>query len=166
MKEKKDKVKICVNCGTTFLAYRNKAKFCSTKCVNKAYNNTGKAMIFRRASVENTLRTIVWHARQRAKKKNLIFEIDEEYILNLLKKQDGKCAATGIKLESSKANTKKYKSPFTISLDRIDSDKGYTKDNVQLVCIMFNEMKNIYTMKEVIFMCKAFILHNNIDLGE
>lgn len=30
---------------------------------------------------------------------------------------------------------------------RIDSSKGYTKENVQLVCVIINRMKNEYSME-------------------
>lgn len=40
-----------------------------------------------------------------------------------------------------------------LSIDRIDSSKGYTKDNVQLVTMAANQMKNDLTLDELIVMC-------------
>jgi hypothetical protein len=166
MREKKSKDKICICCNKEFKSYRNTAKYCSVRCANVFYNNSGKNKDFRKKSVENTLRTVVWQARNRSKKKGLDFDLTDEYMLNLLKSQNNKCSATGLQLESSQANTKKYKSPYTVSLDRIDSSKGYTKDNIQIVCVMFNEMKNIYSIEQVTLLCKSYILHNKIVLDE
>ena len=61
----------------------------------------------------------------------------------------GRCAITGIKFEFD--HSKYSKSPWTPVPDRIDSSKGYTKDNVQWVCHMFNSMKQEYSMNDVKF---------------
>jgi hypothetical protein len=53
----------------------------------------------------------------------------------LWEKQKGLCALTGIpmtyKFYEGRVNT-------NLSVDRIDSAKGYSKDNVQLVCMAAN----------------------------
>jgi hypothetical protein len=63
--------------------------------------------------------------------------------------QNGKCALTGIELimltDASKA------AQTTASLDRIDSSKGYTKDNIQWVHKRVNFMKSNMTSNELIF---------------
>lgn len=50
--------------------------------------------------------------------------------------------------------------PYKISLDRIDSSKSYTKNNVQLVCWAVNQMKNNYSTEQLITWC-SFIVNNN-----
>ena len=59
----------------------------------------------------------------------------------------GLCALTGweIKTEGS----------VTASLDRIDSSKGYSKDNIQWVHKLVNMCKNKYNQEDFICMCKA-----------
>lgn len=44
-----------------------------------------------------------------------------------------------------------------LSIDRIDSAKGYTRDNVQLVTMAANQMKNDLTIDELVGMCKRII---------
>lgn len=44
-----------------------------------------------------------------------------------------------------------------LSIDRINSSKGYTKDNVQLVTMAANQMKNDLTLDELIVMCSNII---------
>ena len=39
------------------------------------------------------------------------------------------------------------------SVDRIDSNRGYVEDNVQLVCKAVNLMKNELTMDELDYWC-------------
>ncbi len=41
----------------------------------------------------------------------------------------------------------------TISIDRIDSSKGYVRGNVQLVCWVVNQMKNDLTNDELTEWC-------------
>ena len=65
--------------------------------------------------------------KKKALKRNLKFIISKEDMLNQFKKQKGKCALTGIRLKMG------YKGKQTASLDRIDSNKDYTKDNIQWV---------------------------------
>ena len=46
---------------------------------------------------------------------------------------------------------------YNISIDRIDSTKGYTKDNVQLVCAQVNMMKAEMTMEELYIFCENIV---------
>ena len=71
------------------------------------------------------------------------FDITTEFLIELWYKQEGKCAITGVKMKH------KYSTPHSSSLDRKDSSKGYTKDNVQLVCKSINMLKNDHTQEEV-----------------
>jgi hypothetical protein len=70
---------------------------------------------------------------------------------NLFLMQDKKCALSGLKLTFPKSQKDKS---YTASLDRIDSSKGYTIDNVQWVHKDINIMKNKYSQNYFINMCK------------
>ena len=61
--------------------------------------------------------------------------IDLDYINSLLEKQNYKCVYTNKELEFV------YNTTDKVSMDRIDSTKGYIKGNVQLVCSIVNWMK-------------------------
>lgn len=60
----------------------------------------------------------------------------------------GECSLTGWKIDMAYANC-------TASLDRIDSSKPYTKDNIQWVHSMVNMCKNKYDQHLFVEMCKA-----------
>jgi hypothetical protein len=47
-----------------------------------------------------------------------------------------------------------------MSIDRINSDKGYTKKNVQLVCADVNVAKNDLKQKDFIKLCKLISKNN------
>lgn len=61
---------------------------------------------------------------------------------------DGFCSLTGWEIDMSYNND-------TASLDRKDSSKGYTKDNIQWVHSMVNMSKNKYDQNKFIDMCIA-----------
>lgn len=86
------------------------------------------------------------NAKKRAISKGLEFNIDYEYIMELLEKTNYICAVTNILLEFD--NNKKNINQM--SLDRIDSTKGYIVGNIQLVTLGFNYMKNSFTQTEVV----------------
>ena len=89
---------------------------------------------------------------RRAKKKGIEHNITLEYLYGLNQKQDGLCAITGVKMIARK-NSADYgygKEPYILSLDRIDSSKGYIEDNVHLVTWIANLMKMEFAMDQVI----------------
>ncbi len=61
-------------------------------------------------------------------------EIDLEFLINLYKEQKGLCAYSGLPLRFGSY----LETDWSTSLERIDVMKGYTKDNVCLVCVEFN----------------------------
>lgn len=80
--------------------------------------------------------------------KELSITIEEAW--NLFQKQGGKCALSGIPLYFPE----KSKGDYTASLDRIDSTKEYSIENVQWVHKHINIMKNKFPNQYFINMCK------------
>jgi len=70
---------------------------------------------------------------------------------NLFLKQNRKCALTG---EEIHFNTSWKSRDRTASLDRIDSSKGYVKENIQWVNKDVNMMKQHYSQDRFIEVCK------------
>ena len=89
--------------------------------------------------------------------RNLEFSITIEYLWELFLKQDKKCSISGMPLIMK--DVKKRTKTKTASLDRIDSSKGYTKDNVQWVHRDINMMKNSFNQEYFISVCK--LISNN-----
>ena len=81
---------------------------------------------------------------RRALRRKLDVDIDIDFLIKLWEAQDGKCVITGYQMVYPECTL------FSVSIDRIDSDKGYTKDNVQLVCQGINFAKNKYTNTEIL----------------
>jgi hypothetical protein len=90
--------------------------------------------------------------RTRSKKNNSYCDLDIEYLLNLWKSQNERCPYTGLVmiLPSSTTSFSKDKSLKKVSLDRIDSSKGYIKGNVEFVTQFINLAKNNYSKTDVV----------------
>lgn len=88
--------------------------------------------------------------------RNLEIDIDREYIWSLFIKQNRKCAFTGWNIVFDKGKKQ------TASLDRIDSNKGYIKGNLQWVHKDINRLKNTFTNEWLLNTCKDITLHKRL----
>ncbi len=94
---------------------------------------------------ENLIKVRVLAAKHRAIKKNILFDIDENYVCELLKKQNYVCKYSGQILQTKYEDfdfIEKGVNKNTISIDRIDSNLGYIKGNIVLTTAIVNIMKN------------------------
>lgn len=87
-----------------------------------------------------------------AKRRNHKFDLTAEQLWNLYIKQNKRCALSGLTLYFAESRYKDRQKQ-TASLDRIDSSKGYTIDNVQWVHKIINMMKQDYSNEYFIKMC-------------
>lgn len=90
--------------------------------------------------------------RAGATRRNIDFEISIEEIWKLFLEQHRKCNLSGIALSFS--SCRRLSKNQTASLDRIDSSKGYTIDNVQWIHKDLNEMKMAKSQEEFVNYCK------------
>jgi hypothetical protein len=93
-----------------------------------------------------------------AESRNIEFDITIEDLWELFLQQDRKCALSGLEITFSKI--RKDTLGKTISLDRIDSSKGYIKGNIQFVHKHINIMKNSFDQDYFISLCEQIINHN------
>jgi len=92
----------------------------------------------RKKYINNVELELYHHAKSRAKQKNLEFNITKEDII--IPKE---CPVFGIPINFDN----KHNVP---TLDRIDSSKGYIKENIQVICFKANRLKNNGTIQEFI----------------
>jgi hypothetical protein len=92
--------------------------------------------------------------KQRALDNKIEFSISIEYIWQVFLDQDRKCKLSGISLYLGPGKKR------NASLDRIDSSKGYTKENVQWVHKDINKMKQNLKEEYFIRMCEYVTKHN------
>jgi len=93
--------------------------------------------------------------KQAAKVRNITVEISIEDAWELFKKQHSRCSLSGTKLDFDRAlgNGEYYRG--NASLDRIDSSKGYVKDNIQWIDKDINKMKNDLPQDKFLKLCET-----------
>ena len=89
----------------------------------------------------------------RGRKEAGVITITIDDVLRILQKQKYKCVYTGVKLSWE------YNNPYKASIDRIDSSKGYTPDNIQIVSFIVNQAKSNLDDKTFLKMVKQ--IYNN-----
>lgn len=99
---------------------------------------------------------------KQAIRRGIPFEITREEAWDLFLIQNRKCAITGVELKFSN-NIRDQRGTHTTSLDRIDSSKGYTIDNIQWVHKKINIMKNAMRTNEFVDWCKLVVSHAQKD---
>lgn len=83
---------------------------------------------------------MVASARRRAKKKNLPFDINHDYIRSIVPSH---CPIFGMPLEwSTQRGNGNIALPNSPSLDRIDPSKGYIKGNIWIISHRANQIKS------------------------
>lgn len=109
-------------------------------------------------------RTHYSYIKHGADKRNLEFNISMEFLWELYIKQNRKCAITGLEiiLEPAIKACNVNWDIITASVDRKDSSKGYTEDNVWWVHKEVNRLKNNYSMDELVYWCRLILsTHGN-----
>lgn len=114
--------------------------------------------------------------KPRDQHQRLIYSIksrDPECILvkedldELYDSQNGLCSLTGFPLTNI---THMGKSCIThnlknTSVDRIDQSKGYTKDNIRLVCYQANMMRGVLSDEDLALWCQAILTNANKEVA-
>lgn len=124
-------------------------KCCSQVGINKYKNFTDEQ---RKAYIQynkdwqrdNLFQYRLLSARSRAKKKGIEVKLSVKFLKQLFEDQKGLCYYSGLPMEMTKV------SRYSMSIDRMDSTKGYTEDNIVLVASIVNTMKNDLPIKDFI----------------
>ena len=130
--------KICRICKTHFWTAKKITANCSKICSNSIESN-----------LEKFFREKLSRLKSNAKNRKKDFDLSWVDLLDLYKKQKGKCFYTGIEMQLS-YSTKTYKvcPPTQLSVDRLDSAKGYEKNNIVLCIFCINNFKGEMSIEE------------------
>lgn len=161
--------KKCNRCGVElnslnlYSAYFEKNRWDCKTCESnrkKKYNGTRNDYHknYRQTDPNFWIKTILYHISRSLKFKkkinNTTSDIDEYFLIFLLEKQNGKCFYSEKQLV-----TLGRKHPWQPSLDRIDSNKGYTRDNVVLCTVAENYAKNCFDTEQFL----EYVCNRDID---
>jgi len=96
-------------------------------------------------------------AKERARRYSLPIDITLDDLFSLWDSQHGKCALSGIPMTYAMFEGRV---PTNVSLDKVNPALGYTKTNIQLVCMAVNQMKSDLDMGMLLLFCEKIITHN------
>lgn len=146
--------KICAKCSVktsieNFFKHRQTQDGYHSWCKSCCKKGSEKSKAKKYSTFEGRVTTFLRTCKNSAEKRQHSFELTKEMLLEMWELQHGICAYTGIQM------TTQPSSAYSVSVERIDSSKGYTKDNTVLVCNAINKMKT--NLDPVLFfeMCSA-----------
>lgn len=137
--------------------YRSRCKVCVLAKAQQDQPKNYKTKSERRSSSPKAfLSGALNHAAKR--KLHLGFDLDLKYLLDLYDSQQGRCALSGVPM-TYRAGV--GRTSTNISIDRIDSRRGYLRGNVQLVCDLVNRMKQDLQEDELVVWCRNILEHHD-----
>lgn len=142
-------------CGKEFETFHPRKKYCSRNC--QTYYSGRDQWARYEFDPEYRIRRLIATAKNRANTKKLPFNLDFDFLNDLWKEQDGKCAISGVPFELSPNETFGEPRQLSPSLDRINPALGYIKGNVRLVTYQINCGIGPYGLEKFIDMCKAVV---------
>ena len=147
-------MKTCFRCKTS---HENTFFFKSTNTVDGLHSWCKSCCktndVISRAKVNSKIETrakiFLRNARNSAKKRNQEFSLEINDVVGFWNDQAMICAYSGLEmtLEAGKLNT--------VSIERIDSNIGYTKENTILVCQAINRMKSDFSYQDFYMLCQS-----------
>ena len=111
------------------------------------------------STIQGRATVFLRNAQRAAKSRDQEFSLTIENIVDCWEKQQHVCAYSGrtMTLEAGKLNT--------VSIERIDSNIGYTPENTILVCQAINRMKSDFAYDQFYYLCRDIALFlGNDDL--
>ena len=114
------------------------------------------------STIEGRAKIFLQNAKKSAKKRGQEFSLGIIDVVDFWHNQKMICAYSGIEmtLEAGKLNT--------VSIERINSNIGYTKENTILVCQAINRMKSDFSYEDFYFLCSSvtqFLGNDKLELA-
>lgn len=146
------KERLCIQCkiGNQF---RREAGLLCRKCYLAKRKDVRSSHLY---TFEEWLKEMARNCRYRSQKFHGIeSDITIDFLKELWDKQNGKCfySTTPMLIPQFK----RLRNPYSASLDRKDSSRGYTKDNVVWCCWGCNCAKSNFTLQDYLAMCEKIV---------
>lgn len=153
IKEEYRKIRICQTCKDSFIPRSPGQKFCMPICKHKENQVNGSMTVANQYLRISGSWPRYFNRLLHQKQRDLL---TCQLLLDLLSKQKEKCALSGIPLTCQLQQGVVTRT--NASIDKIDPKLGYTPENIQLVCSVFNSWKGQTPMKEFVWFCKQVAL--------
>lgn len=121
-------------------------RVCNSCCTNKYMNKNNEP----RLRAQRLCACAMQRSKENASKYKFECDLTPEWIESKIKK--GRCEVTNIPFVLTRGHH-----PFAPSMDRIDSSKGYTMDNIQIVVLIYNTAKRQFCHDDVMLLAKALV---------
>jgi hypothetical protein len=152
--------KTCAECKT----YKTKDMFSKdSHCIDRLQTYCKECqhtrlqnIYYKDMSLETYVKVLYKDLKRNAKRRNISVNITIDDIKTVYDKQKGLCALTNNKLTHNKYMLKKERLTeiYNLSVDRKDSRKGYSVDNIQLITNIANQIKSNASNQDFIEICK------------
>lgn len=110
---------------------------------------------------ESAFRHLLTRYKFNAKNSNVEWNLDTETFRGLTKSNCAYCGKVPSQICKGSVPAKVNGSYTYNGVDRLDSSRGYTPENVVSCCGVCNIMKNTKTVDEFISACRAVVQHLN-----
>jgi hypothetical protein len=98
-------------------------------------------------------RTLLSRARYRSPE----IPLTDADLVMIWERSEGRCAVSGLEFSSIAVGMGRARHPFMPSLDQIEPGRGYTADNVRLVCVAANFAMNAWGLDTLIQVARGVI---------
>ncbi len=105
--------------------------------------------------------TIYRVARKNAAQRSIPFTLTRPEFDALVEHADGRCMISGVLFSPARVSGSTRR-PYMPSLDRVDSSKGYSFDNVRLVCVLVNIALNEWGIEPLLHIARGIIEHGGM----
>lgn len=140
----------CKDCRNSVIR-EGRTQSCSI--CGKKYSGLARELCDEHYEIYRYAYSLYHNAVYRSKKAGKLCNLTVEWIYQRLSTP---CPRTGLTfMFGNNGRGFKDRNPRAASLDKIDPSKGYTVDNVQVVCWWYNCSKQRFSDEEVINLCKA-----------
>jgi hypothetical protein len=139
--------RICTNVA-------NRASYRKMVSTDPEYNKKRNVRYLARGSASGRIGRMWSSTKNGAERRGLDHTLTKEELTTITESQNWRCAKTNIPFDLAFG---KGLRPFGPAVDRIDSNLGYTADNIQVVCNLYNFAKHKFTDADVVTMAAALL---------
>lgn len=148
-------MELCKICGVYFEDIR---EYRRNKC-RSCYNKKQKQLMRDRASTPRGFFEQSLSSIKNDKNRRHVVDIDVDCLVDLYNEQEGKCALSGLEMDLGYISTR---NPKVCSIDRINNDNPYTKDNIRLVMLCVNHFKLTMSDDDMLHIAKNIVENNMV----